>query len=299
MKTFHSRRLVAAAGLIAIAFASAAPAKSWGEWTVPARIDTLPNSGANLSTLAADGCATHSSDGLTIIFASDRSGDFDLYMATRSSTSEGFGTAVPLPAPVNSASHESCATIANGGRLYFSSNRHDPAYDLYVSRLGQDGWSEPANLGPNINQPGSLEEVATFYEDEQGTEVMLFCRRTQNGTVGKIYQSVDGGPPTLVAGGPHSSASDCRPSVTRDGLTIFFDSTRSGLPDLYYSTRSSTSQDFGEAELMTDLNSPALELRPYISKDGTFITFSSNRLGSVSPAPDIWYATREKVTGGE
>ena len=104
----------------------------------------------------------------------------------------------------------------------------------------------------------------------------------------------------LVTGGPHSSASDARASVTNDGLTIFWDSTRTGTlggPDLYYATRSNTSQPFGTAIHLQDLSSPQFDARPYISKDGTFLTFSSGRAGSESAAPDMWFATRSKVTG--
>jgi hypothetical protein len=34
-----------------------------------------------------------------------------------------------------------------------------------------------------------------------------------------------------------------------------------------------------------------------ISKDGRFLTFSSARAGSESAAPDMWFATREKIAG--
>jgi Tol biopolymer transport system component len=296
------RRAGWAVSLVALASATAVAAKNWDDWRAPANLESLPGSSPALNTPAVDGCASHSPDGLTIVFNSNRTGgDFDLYMATRSSTSEGFGTPVRLPAPVNTSANEACATIANGHRLYFSSDRDDPAYDIYVSRLGKDGWSEPENLGDNINTPGWLDESAAFYDDEDGRQVMLFSSRQNEGAGdGNIYQSIDGGPKSLVAGGANSSASDNRPSVNRDGLTIFFDSTRSGGlggPDLYYATRSSTSEPFGPAIHLQSLSSAGFDARPYISKDGSFITFSSGRPGNESPAPDIWFATREKITG--
>ena len=287
-----------AISLVAVASATAVAAKNWDIWSEPANLESLPGSSCGLNTPAVDGCASHSPDGLKIIFNSNRGGDFDLYVASRSDTSEGFGAPVRLPAPVNSSANEACATIATGNRIYFSSDRDDPAYDIYVTKLGTDGWSEPQNLGPNINRPGWLDEAAAFYEAEDGSQVMLFSSR--NDVDGDIYQSVNSGPRSLVAGGPNSSASDNRPSVTRDGLTIFFDSTRSGTlggPDLYYATRSSTSEPFGTAVHLQALSSPAFDARPYISKDGTFLTFSSGRTGSESPAPDIWFASRRKVTG--
>lgn len=293
------RPSVWAVSLIALASATALGAKNWDEWSSPQNLESLPGSSPAVNTPAVDGCASHSPDGLTIIFNSNRGGDQDLYMAKRSSTDAGFGAPVRLPEPVNTSANEACPTIATGNRLYFSSDRADPGYDIYVTKHGPKGWSEPANLGPNINRDGYLDESAAFYEDGDH-QVMLFSSRSPGDDVGKIYQSVDGGPRSLVQGGPHSSASDNRPSVTRDGLTIFFDSTRTGSlggPDLYYATRSSTSQPFGTAIHLQELSSPAFDARATISKDGSFITFSSNRAGSTSPAPDIWYATREKITG--
>lgn len=285
-------RLAAGAGLIALTATAAMSAKSWGDWSTPESIEALPGSSTALNTGAVDGCASHSKDGLTLVYNSNRTGNFDLYMATRSSTSEGFGNPVRLPAPVNGPSNEACATITNGKNIYFSSDRDDPAYDLYVAREGPKGWSAPRRLGPNINKPGELDEAATFYEDDEGREVMIFTRRV--GAAGKLYQSIDGGPASLVQGGPHSSASDLRASVTHDGRTIFWDSTRTGSqgPDIWTATRSSTSEPWGQAVHLTELSSAGQDLRPFISWDGSFLTMSSNRAGSESAAPDIWFATR-------
>lgn len=291
----------ATAALAAIFSATAVGAKNWDDWSAPVNIETLPGSSTALNSPAVDGCASTSPDGLTLVFNTNRGGDFDLYMAKRSSTSEGFGTPVRLPEPVNSPASDACATIAPGNRLYFTSTREDPGSDIYVTKLGPKGWSVPQNLGPNINTPNALDEAVALYEDENGNEVMLFSSRGDSGAGdGNIYQSINGGPKSLVPGGVNSSASDNRPSVTRDGLTIFFDSTRSGGlggPDLYYATRSSTSEPFGPAIHLGSLSSPGFDARAAISKDGSFMTFSSQRPGNESPAPDMWYTTREKITG--
>lgn len=290
------RLLAAAAGITATA-ALAMPALD--DWSSPANLATLPQSGTGISTPAVDGCASLSRDGLTLAFTSNRTGNFDIYVATRPSKAAGFGNAVRLPAPVNTSANDSCPTLVPGNRMYFSSDREDSRYDLYVTRRGPKGWSAPANLGPNINRPGYLDESVAIFEDG-GHEIMIFSSRAPEGDVGKIYQSIDGGPRTLVAGGPHSSASDNRPSVTHDGLTIFFDSDRYGTlggPDLYYATRSRTSDPFGPAVHLQSLSSAGVDARPFISWDGTMLTFSSARTGNPSPAPDVWFATRERATG--
>lgn len=189
-----------AVGLAALACASAVAAKNWGEWSAPQSIEAMPGASSLLNTAAVDGCSSMSHDGLELYFTSSRAGSMavDIWVARRSSTSEGFGAPENLGAPVNSPAVDFCPTIRPGKRLYFSSTRHDGAGDLYVSRLGKDGWSTPENLGPNINSP-SVEESASFYEDEEGREVMLFSSRRSGR--GQIYQSIDGGPAQLVAGG--------------------------------------------------------------------------------------------------
>ena len=296
----ESWTLKSAAAALALTAGSALAAKNWSGWSEPASLEALPGSSPAINTGAVDGCASHSRDGLTIVFNSNRNGSQDLYMATRPSKSAGYGTPVPLPAPINTSDQEACPTLANGNRLYFSSDRDDPAYDIYVSRKGPTGWSAPTRLGPNINVQGMLDEAPDFYEDQQGREVMIFTRRNLAGTESKIYQSIDGGPASLLPGGPHSSAADARASVTKDGLTIFWDSTRSGGlggPDIWYATRSNTSAPFGQAVHLSALSSSGFDARPYVSWDDSMLTFSSNRAGSESPAPDMWFATRDQVTG--
>ena len=298
------RSLLVASAIMATMAVGSAAAKNWEAWSAPINIEALPGSSNALNSSAVDGCAALSNDGLTLVFNSNRTGNFDLYTATRSNTSEGFGAPQRLPAPINTSSGESCATFGPGNRLYFASDRDDPAYDLYVSKKGPNGWSAPQRLGPNINTPGMLEEAADFYKDDEGREVMIFTRRNPAGTVAKIYYSVEGGPAFPLAGGVSSSAADARGSVTNDGLTIFFDSTRSGLggPDLFYATRSNTSEPFGSAVWLSALSSPGFDARPFISKDGAQMTFSSGRPGSEwsgvgAIPPDMWITSRTKATG--
>lgn len=295
----HISKTASAVGFLAVLSATAVGAKNWDDWNIPVNVESLPGSSTAINTPSIDGCASTSPDGLTLLYNSFSNGNFDIFMATRSSTSEGFGAPVRLPAPINTSANDSCPTLTPGHRLYFSSNRDDPSYDIYVSKLGPNGWGQPQNLGPNVNTPGWLDESPSFYEDDEGREVMIFSSR-QNGGAGdgNIYQSINGGPKTLLAGGPNSSASDNRPSVTRNGLTIFFDSTRTGglgANDIYYATRSNTSEPFGPAIHLPELSSVSTDSRPVISKDGSFMILSSGRPGS--EGPDIWYASRDKATG--
>jgi WD40-like Beta Propeller Repeat len=297
-------KVTLATTVIATALAAKAMAvPQFSDWAPPANLESLPGSSPNLNTAAVDGCASLSPDGLAIYFLSFRGGNADIYVAKRSSTTDGYGDPVALPPPVNTAGNEICPTIARGNRLYFTAFRDDPAGDLYVSKRGPKGWSEPVRLGPNINVNGRTEEAPSFYEDDEGREVMIFSRRPPGpptGEGGDLYQSVEGGPATLIQGGANSSAGDNRASVTHDGRTLFWDSTRFGSlgdSDLWYATRSDTSAPWGAAIHLIELSSPAHDSRPYISWDGAMLVFTSGRPGSESPAPDNWFTTRMKQAG--
>jgi hypothetical protein len=238
-RTAASLLVVGTVGLFATA-ALALP--NFTAWDEPVSIEALPASASAINTPAVDGCVSLSRDGLHLFFNSNRGGNQDIYVASREGMGLGFGPPVRLPAPVNTTADEFCPTSDHGNRLYFSRNRVGDPGDLYVSHEGPEGWSEPESLGDNINS-SLMEESAAFYEDEQGSQVMLFSRRQANGAGGNIFASLEGGPAVPIGGGPDSAASDNRPSITHDGLTIFFDSTRSGGlggPDLWMASRGST-----------------------------------------------------------
>lgn len=277
--------LATAAVTISLAAAAAVAMPSFGDWSAPASIESLPGSSTEVNSASIDGCASISPDGLTLAFNSFRTGNQEIYLATRSDPSEGFGEPVMLPATINTSGIESCPTLTQSNRLYFTRTRGDPG-DLFVSRLGPNGWSEAERLGPAINDPALVEESASFYEDDDGREVIVFSRRPAGPLVGpgaKVYQSVDGAPATLVQGGPHSSSSDARPSVTHDGKTIFWDSLRAGGPNFWYATRSNTSEAWGQAIHIAQLG-PGI--RPFVGWHGDIII--------ISASSDIWFATRDK-----
>jgi Tol biopolymer transport system component len=196
--------------------------------------------------------------------------------------------------------------MTRGGRLYFTSFREQGSGgDLYVVRRGPKGFGAVERLGPNINRPGSIEESATIFEDTNGTEVLIFSSNREGRN--RIYQGVNGGPAQLVGGGVNSvTASDARPTVSKDGLEIFFDSTRWSPPnvDLATATRSSTTENWGAAVRLNFSSAQApgtfgalgFDAKPSISWDGSELVFASNRSGTTG-AIDLWTTKRTKQTG--
>ncbi len=96
----------------------------------------------------------------TVSFASDRAGEFDIYRSARLDQGR-YAPAEKVPGLVNTAQRwEFNAEISPDGRtllfvrLDFPDALPDQGYgfgDLYVSRLGADGFSEPVTMGPCVN----------------------------------------------------------------------------------------------------------------------------------------------------
>lgn len=298
---FNMRRsALLLAGATVIASAAIAMPK-YADWGPPANLAILPGTSPALSTPAVDGCVSWARDGLSLYFTSNRTGDFDIYVATRPTRDVGFGSVTRLPAPINRVgSDEACPTIATGNRLFFHSTKDEPQGDIYVSRRHPTGWTEPERLPADVNS-GQLDEAPTFYTDDQGREVMIFSRRPiSTNSVGVLMQSVDGGPATLLPGEINATGANHRPTVSRDGKTLYFDTNRftgGGNIDLAVATRSSLSQPFGNIVHLSSLSSAGFDARPALSFDGRTLAFSSARPGNPSPAPDIWFAEREKANG--
>jgi Tol biopolymer transport system component len=95
-----------------------------------------------------------SPDGRQMYWSSDRpvdgkiKHDYDIWMSTRNAGG-GWGEPVHLPAPINSDASEFCASVAQSGTLYFSSERDGGpggAIRVYRSHPENNGWSTPENL---------------------------------------------------------------------------------------------------------------------------------------------------------
>jgi hypothetical protein len=112
--------------------------------------------GKNINTKNNEAGASISQTGDTLFFASDKPGGFggyDIYMSMKLPDGT-WGTAVNIGEPVNTSHDENYPYItAEGTTLYFSSNGDNSigGYDIFRSRLLNDKWSEPKNIGYPIN----------------------------------------------------------------------------------------------------------------------------------------------------
>jgi len=306
--------VLAAAGAATVlfaAFAAYAAAGEYGSWSQSVRVESIPGTHPDFNGAALDGCPFVSRDGKSFYMASTRQGPgaqggIDIWVSTRASADDPWGAPVNVGPPVNTPANDFCPTISRDGHLfYFVSNRAGGCGgdDIYTSRLRPDGWNDPVNLGCDVNSAEA--EASPFPLPERGDGPVLYFSSTRAGTSDIFRSESHGGAygtAEAIADLNSATAQDGHPNVRRDGLEIFFFSTRSGtlgVQDLYSSTRESTSDPWSTpVNLGPDVNSSAAETRPSLSWDGTTLYFGSTRTGGGAEGDsDHYVTTRQKLTG--
>ncbi|MGZ3820401.1 MAG: OmpA family protein, partial [Mucilaginibacter sp.] len=133
-----------------------------------------------------EGAQSLSQDGKVLFFTGcnrpDGLGRCDIYVSQKKGND--WGKPFDLSPPVNTPGWESQPSISADGRtLYFVSNRKGGygGYDIWKSTLTEKGWSEPENLGPNINT--SMDEQSPFIHPDDST--LYFCSDGWPGMGGK------------------------------------------------------------------------------------------------------------------
>jgi hypothetical protein len=271
--------------------------------------DTPTNLGSTVNSSSGEGVARISADGLSLYFASTRPGGyggFDIWLTTRTATGDPWGEPVNLGPIVNSSSHDYAPSISVGGlSLYFTSDRSGGygGDDIWMAtrETTEDDWGTPVNLGASVNSGAnergpsiSADALELYFHSSRpggsgGRDIWVATRTT---TGDPWDESVNLGP--IVNG----SSEDLGPSISADGLLLFFASNRSGghgSADLWVTTLDTIDDDWGTpVNPGPPVNSSAEEFAPSISPDGRTLYFTSDRAGG-SGQRDLWQASISPV----
>lgn len=256
-------------------------------------------------------------DGLELYFCSNRSGGYggyDLWMATRPTIDDDWGAPVNLGPTVNSQYDCMAPSIsADGLTLYFSDYDYGTypgaSVDIWmVARETKDAaWGAPVNVGqtvnwqggdnsPNISADGlSLYFASSGARDAPGApgwyNLWVATRTTTNDEWG-VPESLG---PTV-----NSPLIDSCPSISADGLSLFFMSNRAGGQgdfDIWMTSRTTKEDNWSPpVNLGPVVNGSTLDLFPNISANGAILYFCSAKLGGFGGSyGDIWQVSIEPV----
>ena len=205
--------------------------------------------GAVVNTSGAERSPALSSDGLSLYFATTRSGGsgaFDIWVSTRTDVNDDFGWQAPtnLGPLINSTAVDAGPSyfldpLNNQASLYFASAR-DGGLDLYVSPFATDGT--PGTPSPIIELNSSALDLTPAVRSD-GLEIIFASNRT--GPTG-LWMSTRNSTnsiwlPPISLGPEFQIGSEAFPAFSPDARELYFYSSRpggSGSFDIYVSTRS-------------------------------------------------------------
>jgi Tol biopolymer transport system component len=203
-----------------------------GKWTEP---EIAPFSGQY-----SDADEFITADGKRMFFISRRpvspdispnaAGKLDIWVMDKTAGGD-WGEPKNLGRPVNSEGSEFFPTLSKDGTLYFGSGRKGGkgGIDLYRSRLVNDKYQEPENLGDAINT--TFDEFEPFIAPDESFLIFMAAGRPDGlggfdlyisyNRHGKWTKAQNLGPPI------NSPADELSPKITPDGKYFFWASARS------------------------------------------------------------------------
>jgi outer membrane protein OmpA-like peptidoglycan-associated protein len=173
--------------------------------------------------------------------------------------------------------------------------------DFYLSRFFKGVWAKVLPLGPPVNTDGN--EGALCISPDGMDMYFAGCNRKDGLGSCDIYHATRIGNswtvPQNCGPGLNSAKWDTQPSIAPDGKTLYFTSNRpggKGSSDIWISVL----QDDGSWSLPENLgdsiNTPELEMNPFIHPDGKTLYFASQ--GQIGMGGFDLFVSRKKEDGG-
>lgn len=268
----------------------------WPVLFAPAQELSVP-----VNSLNNEQAPTLSADGLSMIFTRSPGplGGADLMQCARPSLDSAFSEPAPI-LNVDSSRDEVGGTLSPDGlELYFSQGGNPGYWDIVVAKRSSptEDFGTPVNVGSMVNSEGrdqmphlSSDGLILYFNRElvpqEESTMRLFT--SMRSTTTSPWE------PAVVMPGEINNDFARSPSLTADGLTIFFVSNRAGGFggfDIWAATRSSVSQPWSApVNLGPNVNTAAEEYEVFFSKSDQTLYFSRMVGAGIGSNFDIFFA---------
>jgi Tol biopolymer transport system component len=234
------------------------------EWTTPVPVSSV-------NTSYNDWIPRVSSDGLSLYFVRDSSGQDQIYEATRATPSGPF-TQINEVLSSSSASGNALYPWVSSDNLRMYYEDESSSWQVKVSQRASVNapWSQGtavAGLPSGINSPSfSADELTVVFSNPNvgGWDIYMATRPDKNSPFGNI---------TNLAG-INTASIESGPYLSPDALTIYLNSDRNGTSQIFEAVRDSLNDPIGNVEHLSVFDTPGgASGQPCISSDGSAFYF--------------------------
>lgn len=255
----------------------------------------MPQPLGTVNGTSADNWPRLTDDELTLVFASTRGGPFQYYQADRTARTSPFGSLRELTELGGGGLDVDPMISGDGLTVFFATKRSlTKLLDLFWStRLGRSKQFAMPNPVPAVNS--NDDDFHPFFL--AADDSLWFTSTRAAGNARQVYRAPSdkaGAFETPVAVGELVADTAENPVLSKDGLTIFFASTRAGGKgqiDIWKGTRSSLGGTFGSFTNVAELNTSSDDIPGWVSNDGCRLYFHSDRPGTLG-LTDMYVAER-------
>lgn len=196
-------------------------------------------------------------------------------------TPEQYDVSIRVQSALNSSANDFAPTLQGNGRImYFTSDR-DGSQNIFSSVQGSGNWEQVREVGPALNT--SRDEGGVSITPDGRWMVFTGCERDDGLGDCDVYiaEFVGGSWRNVKNLGPNVNTQfwESQPSISSDGLTLFFASDRPGGrggTDIWMSTRPHGGNWQPAVNLGRVVNSIGDDLAPHIAPDNSTLYFSSD-----------------------
>ncbi|MGH2564044.1 MAG: OmpA family protein, partial [Ginsengibacter sp.] len=227
-------------------------------------------------------------DGKKLIFTRRVNNNNEDFYESDLNKNNTWSKAYPLPGNINSSTfNEGAQNVSQDGKWLIFTGCNFPeglgSCDLYISYLTKNGWSEPENLGPNVNSefwessPSLSPDKRDLYFSSNvpggfgGSDIWV-CHRTENG---KWSEPLNLGPEI------NTSGDEGTPFIHADNQTLYFNSNGhpgySEKPDIFVSHKLPGGKWSKAENLGYPVNTIGDEGSLVVTADGKTAYYSSDR----------------------
>jgi len=224
-----------------------------------------------------------------------------------------FGTATNLGPLINSSIQDWPYWLTPDGlSLWFqrsSSSWEDLGIFVATRATKDDPWGTPVNLGPWSDPASTFKTIGVVPGVTTGDGLEMYLSYVRTGGYGssdlwmmkRNAIGADWSQPINLGSVVNSWAGEAYPTISLDGLELYFDSGTSGYPartggygraDLWVTKRATRNAPWGTpVNLGSTVNSASADGYPVLLNDGRLLFFFSDRPGGYGSC-DLWVITR-------